>query len=133
MCLVKYSTAVARLRSCAVDLDRLAGFTDEPLMLEAWVFGELLEHPDDVEVVSLALVIDLPAQDVTWRARPTPAEAAASVLRFEKYRCAGFGVPACGRSGITPSSVPCASGPRQGPTRRCWTHSLTTMSLRCLW
>jgi hypothetical protein len=79
MCLVKYLTAVARLRSCAADLDRLAGVTDEPLMLEAWVFGELLEHPDELEVISLALVIDLPAQDVTWRARPVPAEAARSL------------------------------------------------------
>jgi hypothetical protein len=48
MCLVKYSTAVARLRSCAGDLDRLAGFTDDSLMLEAWVFGELLELPDEL-------------------------------------------------------------------------------------
>jgi hypothetical protein len=85
MCLVKYSTAVARLRSCAADLDRLAGFTDEPLMLEAWVFGELLELPDQLDVISLALAIDLPAQDVTWYARPAPAEAAASILGFEKY------------------------------------------------
>jgi hypothetical protein len=44
MWLVKYSTAVARLRSCAADLDRLASVPDEPLMLEAWVFGELLEQ-----------------------------------------------------------------------------------------
>jgi hypothetical protein len=93
MCLVKYSTAVARLRSCAVDLDRLAGFTDEPLVLEAWVFGELLELPDELEVVSLALVIDLPAQDVTWRARPTPAEAAAALLHFEKYPLRWFWRP----------------------------------------
>jgi hypothetical protein len=93
MCLVKYSTAVARLRSCAVDLDRVAGFTDEPLVLEAWVFGELLEHPDELEVISLALVIDLPAEDVTWRARPTPAEAAASLLGFEKYPLRWFWRP----------------------------------------
>jgi hypothetical protein len=93
MCLVKYSTAVARLRSCAADLDRLAGFTDEPLMLEAWVFGEFLEHPDELEVISLALVIDLPARDVTWRARPVPAEAAASLLHFEKYPLRWFWRP----------------------------------------
>jgi hypothetical protein len=85
MCLVKYSTAVSRLRSCAADLDRLAGVTDEPLLLEAWAFGELLQLPEQLDIVSLALVIDLPAQDVTWYARPAPAEAAISLLRFDKY------------------------------------------------
>jgi hypothetical protein len=50
-------------------------------------------NPDELEVISLALVIDLPAQDVTWRARPVPAEAATSLLHFEKYPLRWFWRP----------------------------------------
>jgi len=91
---VNYSTAVARLRSCAADLDRLAGVSDEPLLLEAWVFCELLDLPDQLDVISLALVVDLPAEDVTWRARPARAEGVPSFLRFEKYPLRWFWRPA---------------------------------------
>jgi hypothetical protein len=94
MCLVRYSTAVARRWSCAADLDRLNGMADEPLLIEAWVFGELLELPQDLEVVSLALVVDLPSEDVPWYARPTPAEHAISLLGFEKYPLRWFWRPA---------------------------------------
>jgi hypothetical protein len=91
---VKYSTAVARLRSCAADLDRLAGVSEEPLLFEAWVFGELLDLPDQLDVISLALMVDLPADDVTWHARPQRTEAVASFLRFEKYPLRWFWRPA---------------------------------------
>ncbi len=91
---MKYSTAVARLRSCAADLDRLAGVSEEPLLLEAWGFGELLDLPDQLDVISLALVVGLPADDVTWHARPPRAEAVASFLRFEKYPLRWFWRPA---------------------------------------
>lgn len=90
---MKYSTAVARLRSLAAELDRLAGFDDDFLLEEAWVFGELLDGPDGVDVVFLALVVDLPAEEVTWCARPAPAEALASLLRFEKYPLRWFWRP----------------------------------------
>jgi hypothetical protein len=91
---VKYSTAVARLRSCAADLDRLAGISEEPMLLEAWVFDELLDLPDQLDAVSLALVVDLPAEDVIWHARPVRAEAVTSFLRFEKYQLRWFWRPA---------------------------------------
>ena len=82
---MKYSTAVARLQTCAADLDRLGGVDDDRLLVEAWVFGELLDFPDQLDVISLALVVDLPAEDVTWYARPPIGEAMTSFLRFDKY------------------------------------------------
>jgi hypothetical protein len=91
---MRCSTAVARLRSCAADLDRLASLADEPLVLEAWVFGELLELPEELDIVSLALVINLSQpRNVTCYARPAPAEAATSFLRFEKYPLRWFWRP----------------------------------------
>jgi hypothetical protein len=85
MAAVKYSTAVARLQTCAADLDRLGGVDDDRLLVEAWVFGELLEFPQQLDVISRALVVDLPAEDVTWYAQPPLGEAMTSFLRFDKY------------------------------------------------
>ena len=90
---MKYSTAVGRLRAVAADLDRLAGFDEDFFLDEAWIFGELLDGPNQLEVVSLALVVDLPAEEVTWLARPAPAEALASFLRFDKYPLRWFWRP----------------------------------------
>lgn len=91
---VKYSTAVERLRACATDFDRLAGLSGEPLLQEAWVFGELLDGPDQLDVVPLALVVDLPPEQVPWLTRPPAAEAVTSFLRFEKYPLRWFWRPA---------------------------------------
>jgi hypothetical protein len=90
---VKYSTAVGRLRTIGAELDRFAGFDEDFLLEEAWVFGELLDAPDQFDVVSLALVVDLPPEEVTWCARPAPAEAVTSLLRFEKYPLRWFWRP----------------------------------------
>ncbi|MGH9031924.1 MAG: DUF7711 family protein [Acidimicrobiia bacterium] len=90
---MRYSSAVGRLRAITADLDRLAGFDEDFLLEEAWVFGELLDGPDQPDVVSLALVVDLPAEEVTWCARPASAEALASSLRFEKYPLRWFWRP----------------------------------------
>jgi hypothetical protein len=90
---VKYSTAVGRLRAITAELDRLAGFDEAFLLEEAWVFGEVLDTPNQLDVVSLALVVDLPPEEVTWWARPAPAEALTSLLRFEKYPLRWFWRP----------------------------------------
>lgn len=82
---VKYSTAVARLRQVAGDLADHASSWGDPIIVEAHVFGDMLTGPDTVDVIWLALVVDLPVDEVTWLARPARAEAAASLLRFDKY------------------------------------------------
>jgi hypothetical protein len=90
---MKFSTAIGRLRAITAELDRIAGFDEDFLLEEAWVFGELLDRPDQLDVVSLALVVDLPVEEVTWYARPAPAEALTSLLRFEKYPLRWFWRP----------------------------------------
>lgn len=81
---VKYNTAVGRLRQVASDL---AGHTSwgDSVLVEAYAFGDVLTGPDTVEVICLALVVDLPVVEVPWLARPAQAEAAVSLLRFDKY------------------------------------------------
>ena len=83
--IVKYSTAVARLRQVAGDLTDHASSWGDSILVEADVFGELVKGPDAVDVIWLALVVDLPVEEVTWLARPAQAEATASLLRFDKY------------------------------------------------
>jgi len=50
----------------------------------AYVFGELLDGPESLDVVSVAFVVDLPAEEVPWRARSAPLEALASLMRLDK-------------------------------------------------
>jgi hypothetical protein len=82
---VKYDTAVARLRQVASDLDDHVSSWSDSMIVEAHVFGEVVTGPDTVEVIWLALVVDLPVEEVTWLARPAQAEATVSLLRFDKY------------------------------------------------
>jgi hypothetical protein len=82
---VKYSTAVARLRQVASDLDDHVSSWGDSMIVEAHVFGEVVAGPETVEVIWLALVVDLPVEEVTWLARPAQAEASVSLLRFDKY------------------------------------------------
>lgn len=81
---MKYSTAVGRLRTAANDLTT-RHMWEERLILEAYVYGELLEAPPSLGRVALAFVVDLPPEEVTWLARPTAPEAMVSLLRFDKY------------------------------------------------
>lgn len=81
---MKYSTAVGRIRTVADELTSHAEWRDE-LIVEAYVYGELLDAPPTLERVALAFVVDLPPEEVTWLAHPAAPEAAVSLLRFEKY------------------------------------------------
>lgn len=81
---MKYSTAVGRLRTVAEDLSTQSKWADA-LIVEAYVYGELLDAPSDLDWISLAFVVDLPPEEVTWLAHPPAAEATASLLGFDKY------------------------------------------------
>lgn len=39
-----------------------------------WAFGDILGHPRDLDEISVALVVDLPVDQVAWMTRPPPAE-----------------------------------------------------------
>ncbi|MDH3260020.1 MAG: hypothetical protein OEM81_12605 [Acidimicrobiia bacterium] len=82
---MKYNSAIGRLRQVADELTDHTSTWGNSVIVEAHVFGDLLAGPDTIEVIWLALVVDLPVEDVTWLARPAQAEATASILRFDKY------------------------------------------------
>jgi hypothetical protein len=47
---------------------RLPG--EEPLVRAIYAFGDVLEAPDQLEAVDVALVADEPADELTWGAEP---------------------------------------------------------------
>ena len=76
MTAMRYSVAVDRLRSVAETCTRLASlWEDDPLVVGAYVFGELLEGGQRPERLQLAFVVDLPPEEVTWYTQPTPMAA----------------------------------------------------------
>ena len=90
---VKYSTAVRRLGSVAESLSTAASF-GEMLVTDAYVFGDLLNGPESLDVVSVAFVVDLPVSEVPWCARPVRVEALAESLRLNKVPVARWWRPA---------------------------------------
>ena len=81
---MRYATAIRRLRTIAEDCDRHARFWEEPLVVGAYLYGDLLEGPEEIERLQIALVIDLPPEEVTWWAEPPPAAAFAEVIGLGK-------------------------------------------------
>jgi hypothetical protein len=77
---MRYATAAHRLHSIAEDCDRHAKFWEEPLVVAAYVYGELLRGPEELELLQIALVVDLPPHEVTWLAEPPAAAAFAEVI-----------------------------------------------------
>jgi hypothetical protein len=67
---MRHVTAVRRLHAIAESCDRASGLWDEPMLAGAYAFGEVLDGAADLPVVQVALVLECPAEDVTWLALP---------------------------------------------------------------
>jgi hypothetical protein len=90
---VKYATAVRRLGSVAESLSSVASF-DDALITDAYMFGDILNGPESLDVVSVAFVVDLPVLEVSWCARPVRSEALAEYLRMDKVPVSRWWRPA---------------------------------------
>jgi hypothetical protein len=53
-------------------------------VVELWVFGDLLDVPRDVDVIEVALVTDLPVDEVPWMTEPVGAEHWANSTRLSR-------------------------------------------------
>ncbi|MEU7480647.1 hypothetical protein AB0A63_32045 [Lentzea sp. NPDC042327] len=53
-------------------------------VVELWVFGDLLDVPRDVDMIDVALVVDLPVDEVPWRSEPVGAEHWANSTRLSR-------------------------------------------------
>ena len=87
---MRYRRAVEKIRilaeACEDVSKRLPG--EEPLLLGAYVFGDVLNGADPLEVVEVALVLNLPPDEVVWETTPRGTPWLADYLRLSK---GGFG------------------------------------------
>lgn len=80
---MKRSTAIGRLSDISGGLDRAKQWSAVNVTAGC-VYGALLDGDDDLEYVSIALVVDEPAVRVPWMSRPAHLEAMAKLARFDK-------------------------------------------------
>jgi hypothetical protein len=82
---VRHQTAVRRIRTVAERCQRASGlWDDEPFLLAAYAFGAVLEPGVDVDVVQLAFVLNLPADELPWSAEPQSLAGLPSLLEIDK-------------------------------------------------
>ena len=86
MVAVKRDVAISRLHEFSEKLDRFASlWDDEPWAVGAYVYGDVLSGAERFELQQLAFVLDLPPEEVTWRAMPQGGEGLVHHLRLDKY------------------------------------------------
>jgi hypothetical protein len=91
---VHRKTAIRRLRTIAEHCDNVNRFPDdEPVLIGAYVFGELLESSSDLDFVRMAFVLDAPAGELTWGSRPRSYGWLEHMLELNKSAVAWFWRP----------------------------------------
>jgi hypothetical protein len=97
---MKYDKAIQMLRAIAERCDRVSRLWEEdeqsPLV-GAYAFGSVLDGPDAVEQVGVALVLDAPAAELTWGARPVSFSGLPHLLELERA-----GLDWCWRPAVWP-------------------------------
>jgi hypothetical protein len=80
-----YGRAVEKLRILAEECDALRNWPPEdPFLLEAYAFGDVLDGADTLECVEVVLVLNLPPQEVVWGTSPRGTDWLADRLRLSK-------------------------------------------------
>jgi hypothetical protein len=83
-------TQVERLVAAADEVHGLAAAGFDVPLAELWVGGAILERADRLETYDVALVLDAPAEEVTWLALHAAGEWIADRLRLTKLGVAWF-------------------------------------------
>jgi hypothetical protein len=83
-------TQVERLVAAADEVHGLAAAGFDVPLAELWVGGAILERADRLETYDVALVLDAPAEEVTWLALHPAGEWIADQLRLTKLAVAWF-------------------------------------------
>ena len=85
MFVMRYRRAVEKLRILAEACESIKDWPPgDPFLLEAYVFGDVLEGADPLESVEVALVINLPPEKVPWESSPHGTSWLADRLRLDK-------------------------------------------------
>jgi hypothetical protein len=83
---MRYGRAVEKLRLLAQACDGIKNWPPDadPFLLEAYVFGDVLDGADPLESVQVALVINVPPEQVPWESEPDGTMWLADHLRLSK-------------------------------------------------
>ncbi|WP_258948158.1 DUF7711 family protein [Lentzea californiensis] len=81
---MKWTRAVHHLAELAAKCGELPTSFFRFQVVEVWVFGELLDVPRDVDAIEVALVTDLPVEEVPWMSEPVGAEHWANSTRLSR-------------------------------------------------
>jgi hypothetical protein len=81
---MRYATAVRRLHQIAEDAHQMRLPGEESLVTAIYTLGDVLEAPDQLEAVDVALVADEPADELTWGAEPPWTIELVERLRLDK-------------------------------------------------
>jgi hypothetical protein len=82
---MRYRRAVEKLRTLAEACESVKAWPPEdPFLLEAYAFGDVLEGADPLESVEVALVINLPPEEVPWESSPHGTAWLEDRLRLDK-------------------------------------------------
>lgn len=81
---VHRNTAARNLRKVVATVHDWAAISQELPITEVWAYGEVLESSvGSIEVAQVALVVDLPTEEVTWFSTPPSLAGFASATRLE--------------------------------------------------
>jgi hypothetical protein len=81
---VRWSRAIHHVEELAHKCAELANLPFGIRVVQLWAFGDVLEAPRDLDLVSVALAADLPVGDVPWLGEPEGAEHWSYVTRVAK-------------------------------------------------
>jgi hypothetical protein len=112
---VKYARAVHHLREIAEAASEFLSFRDTTLgwpLEELWIAGELLKFPQELDVGSLVLRVNLPANKLPWLGEQRDASWVAERLRLGKRPFLWVYRRRRGQRGTAETGKSYASGPR---------------------
>jgi hypothetical protein len=82
---MRYRRGVEKLRILADACDSAKNWPpEEPFLLEAYAFGDVLRGTDPLECVEVVLVLNLPPHEVIWGTSPRGTDWLADRLRLSK-------------------------------------------------
>ncbi|RZB14405.1 hypothetical protein StrepF001_37855 [Streptomyces sp. F001] len=81
---MRHTTAVRRLRTITDACHRARRLPGGGALLAVHAYGPILEGTGDIPVVHIALVVDLPAEELPWGVEPPECTALANLLDLGK-------------------------------------------------
>lgn len=91
---LRYEQAVEHLRRVAGACEAHLGWRGEPVITAAYVFGELLDGPNQLDLIDVAFAVPLRPEHVPWGATPPAVMHFMQVTRLDRVPLRYYCLPA---------------------------------------